>query len=251
VLIVTYHAIAAPSSPVVTTPEQLDADLSGLADAGFAFVSLDECADWLEGQKALPDRSVAITFDDAYETVASQAVPILRRQRVPATVFVIAGRIGGDNQWPGQWTSIPRMALADVTALRKMADAGVEIGSHSWSHPSLPDVPDAALSREVIESSERLAEALQVAVRHFAYPYGHRSDRERALVAKQYRTAVSTCSMLVSTGSDPHDLPRIDCHDLRVALRLRVLDRFSLRPYLAVRRGARVVRRGVEAVFRE
>jgi peptidoglycan/xylan/chitin deacetylase (PgdA/CDA1 family) len=127
-----------------------------------------------------------------------------------------------------------------------MIESGISIGSHSWSHPSLTEVDDAALQHEVIASAEQLAEKLRTPVRHFAYPYGHRSERERSVVAKHFRTAVNTCPKLVSATSPPHDLPRLDCHDLRVALRLRALDPISLRPYLALRRGARAVRRRVE-----
>jgi hypothetical protein len=97
-------------------------------------------------------------------------------------------------------------------------------------------------------SAEQLTEKLRTPVRHFAYPYGHRSERERTIVAKHFRTAVNTCPKLVSASSHPYDLPRLDSHDLRVALRLRALDPISLRPYLAMRRGARDVRRRAEAI---
>jgi peptidoglycan/xylan/chitin deacetylase (PgdA/CDA1 family) len=248
VLIVTYHAIAAPASPVATTLSQFERDLEGLASAAFTFVSLDDCADGLEGRVKTPDRSVAITFDDGYANVAALAAPVLRRLGIPATVFVIAGRIGGDNLWPGQWSSIPRMPLADLAALRAIVDAGISIGSHSSSHPSLTAVDDATLRAEVVESGDRLADLLGTPVHHFAYPYGFRNEREMLVVRGRYRTGVSSYPDIVGPNADLHDLPRIDCHDLRMALRLRVLDPAGLRPYLAIRRGARAIRRRTEAL---
>jgi hypothetical protein len=50
-------------------------------------------------------------------------------------------------------------------------------------------------------------------------------------------------------GTNPHDLYRIDCHDLRIAMRLKLFDDVALRPYLSLRRTLRVARRGAERLF--
>lgn len=243
-LIVTYHAVASPASPVCCPPAQLEQDLAGLRDAGFTFLSLDDCADWLEGRRTLPDRAIAITFDDAYASVVTQALPILVRQRVPATVFAIGARIGGDNRWPGQWESIARMPLADRAGLADLVSAGIEVGSHSWTHPLLTALEDDAASREIVDSGDRLEQLLQTRVRHFAFPYGIRGSRDIALARRRYRTAVNATPYALRSGDDPHDLHRLDSHDLGVALRLRCFP--VMRPYLAVRRGARRIRRAAD-----
>jgi peptidoglycan/xylan/chitin deacetylase (PgdA/CDA1 family) len=246
VLIVTYHAIADEPSPVCATPAQLEADIASLLEARFTLLSLDDCADWLEGRRAVPERAAAITFDDGYASVVLKALPILQRLRAPATVYAIAGRIGGDNQWSGQWRSIPSMPLADLSQLRELAAAGVAIGSHSMTHPVLTEVPSDALRDEVETSADRLEQALQVPVRHFAYPYGAGGPREIEAARKRYRTASTANSRLVDQNTDRHDLGRVDCHDLRVAVRLRCLDETRLRPYLTIRRRVRVARRRMD-----
>jgi peptidoglycan/xylan/chitin deacetylase (PgdA/CDA1 family) len=249
VLIVAYHAIAGPASPVCCPPAQFEADLLALADAGFTFVSLDDCADWLSRARELPRRSVAVTFDDAYASVFSAALPLLSRLRVPATVFVIGNRIGGDNQWPGQWRSIPSMPLADIGQLKEAAAAGISLGSHSWSHAMLTSIDDEALLDEVDASANRLEDLLCLPIRHFAYPYGVRGRREVAAAARRYRTAVNADPRPVTHESNPFDLGRIDAHDLRVALRAGMMGELTLGPYLGVRRGLRGVRRRTERVF--
>ena len=249
-LIVTYHAIIGPASPVCCPPAQLESDLAALQGAGFTFVSLDECADWLAKRKALPARSIVVTFDDGYASVVSNALPILSRFRVPGTVFVIGHRIGGDNHWPGQWKSIPRMPLADSSHLKEAIAAGLTIGSHSWSHPMLTDLDAEALQDELVASAERIEQVLQTPVQHFAYPYGIRGPREIAAARRRYRTAVNANARSIAAGADPHDLCRIDCHDVRVAIRLKLLDDLTMNPYLATRRALRVSRRGVERLFR-
>jgi peptidoglycan/xylan/chitin deacetylase (PgdA/CDA1 family) len=246
VLIVTYHAITGPASPVCCPPEQLDADLAALGDAGFSFVSLDDCADWLAGRRTMPARAVAVTFDDAYASVVTEALPVLTRMSVPATIFVIGGRIGGDNRWPGQWRSIPSMPLATLGQLREAAAAGMALGSHAWTHPALPAIDAVELQDEVVQSASRLESLLGAPVRHFAYPYGMRGRREVEAARSTYRTAVNARARAVAAGDDPCDLCRIDCHDLRVAIRLKLFASSALDPYLALRRGARVARRAAE-----
>lgn len=245
-MIVTYHALARPASPVAAPPDRLETDLLSLADAGFTFVSLDQLADRIERGDVLPPRSAVITFDDGYASVVTEGLPLLRRLRVPATVFVIAGRIGGDNQWPGQTIAVRPMPLAGLSELRDLVSAGVTLGSHSWSHPHLPALPSEALLKEINESADRIEQALQTPVRHFAYPYGERGDREIAATRLRYRTAVNAVSRQVHAGADLHDLHRLDCHDLRVAARLRLLGSPLMPTYLAARRAARGARRTLE-----
>lgn len=245
-LIVTYHAIEAPASPVCCPPELFAAHLAGLADNGFRFVTLDDCAAWLRGGDTAAPRSVVVTFDDAYRSIVTTALPLLQRYRVPAIVYAIGDRIGGDNQWPGQWPSIPRMPLADRQELAAWTAAGMSVGSHSWSHPRMTEIDDKRLSDELDASADRLEQIVDGPVRHFAYPYGNRSRREIEAARRRYITAVNAEPHLVHTGDDPHDLCRIDGHDLGLALRMGWLDPRTMGPYLALRRRLRAVRRRID-----
>ena len=244
-LIVNYHAIEPHRSAISCTAEDLRSDICGLRDAGFTFVTLDECAEWLEGRHALPARAAAITFDDGYASVASRALPVLAAQRVPSTVFVIAGRIGGDNRWPGQWPSIPTLPLVDRQALADMVAAGVAIGAHTFTHPSLPALDDAGARREIVDAADAIEHVVGRPVRHFAYPYGCRNARDIALARARYRLAVGTRAALLGSGADAADVPRVDCHDVRVALRLGLAGGRGVAPYLMVRRALRQIRRAL------
>lgn len=247
-LILAYHAIADESSPVTTSAAQLRSDLMALRQAGYRFQGLDACADWLDGKRSMPVRSVAVTFDDGYQSVARVALPLLRELDVPATVFVIAGRLGGDNGWPGQWPSVPRMPLMSAADVRATVSAGMVVGAHGWTHIALPELDGGQLAREVQDAGDHLEQISGLEVRHFAYPYGRRGARELAAVSRRYRTAVSATTGLVTPGALRYDLPRLDAHDIGVARRLRLLAPGSLGPYLAVRRQLRRIRRRAERV---
>lgn len=249
-LIVAYHALGREASPITTAPDQFAEEMQQLRDAGFTFVSLSDAARWLAGDTDLPSRGIAVTFDDGYQSVARDALPVLTRLDIPATVYVIAGRLGGDNAWPGQWASIPRMPLMEVETLRTLVASGVQIGAHSWSHPVLPALSDAALDREIEECGDRLEQLLGVPVEHYSYPYGARGPREVARVRARYLSGVSAHASLVSRTSSAADLPRLDAHDLRLALRLGLATESRLRPYLLARRLLRLGRRRLEVASR-
>lgn len=244
-LIVNYHAIEPERSVISCTPADLRGDIEGLRDAGFTFVTLDDCADWLEGRRELPRRAVAITFDDGYESVASRAVPFLAGLSIPCTVFVIAGRIGGDNRWPGQWRSIPLLPLVDRAALMDMTAAGVALGAHTFTHAVLPALNDAAARREIVAAGSAIEDLVGRPVRHFAYPYGSRGPRDMAFARERYRLSLGTRSALVASDADRMDVPRVDCHDSRIALRLGLAAGYGAAPYFTLRRTLRRVRRAL------
>ncbi len=242
-LIVTYHAIGTPASRVTAPARWLNDDVSALVDAGYALVSLDACADWLAGRLVLPARTAVVTFDDGYASLATEASPVLQRLQVPATVFVVGGRVGLDNRWPGQPTWVPGLPLVDSHMLRDLAASGVTIGSHSWTHPHLPLLDDDALEDEVVAAADRLEQMAGVPVRHLAYPYGLYGTREVAKARSRFRTAVTAMCRSVDRNSDPYALERIDAHDLHVASRLNLLGSAALTPYLTARRGLRALLR--------
>jgi len=238
-LVVTYHAVGPVPSRVTVTRDRLVEHLLALGEAGYTFVSLDAVADWLDGTHDLPSKVASVTFDDGYASVALEAMPILDSLRVPAAVFVIAGRLGQSNRWPGQPAWVPDMALLDVAGVRELDAAGMTIGSHTWSHMRLGAADDTTARQELIEAAVYLEDIVQKPVRHFAYPYGERTARDVRLASGRFRTAVTAESRAVTIGCGLHELPRLDAHDVGLASTLGLLGGRAMPPYLALRRGLR------------
>lgn len=95
--------------------------------------------------------------------------------------------------------------------LRAMSRSGHEIGSHSWSHPILPDLDDAALEVEISGSRRRIEEELGAPCPVFCYPNGSLDDRVASSVARAgYRLAVTTAHGRNVPGQDPYRLTRIE-----------------------------------------
>ncbi len=238
-LVLTYHAVGTGPAPLFVEPELLREQLDAVVASGARSLTVSELAGVLGGG-AVPEHAVALTFDDGAASVASVAAPLLAERGLRATVFCVAGSLGGSNDWGGRHQAGARFPLVTASELGELARAGIEIGSHGVEHLSLRSATDDVARREIVESKERLEQALGVPVRSFAYPYGVVGAEK--LVGETYAAACTTELTHTSAATDPLAIPRVDVHYLRNRARFR--DALAGRSgYLRARRvGARARR---------
>jgi peptidoglycan/xylan/chitin deacetylase (PgdA/CDA1 family) len=200
-----YHSIAATTDDpyrVTVSPVRFARQLHWLNDRGLRGVSVREllAATAAGREKGL----VGLTFDDGYADFVDSALPLLRRHDFTATVYVLPGRIGGENAWDGDG---PRKALLTEDGILRVAEAGMEIGSHGLRHVSLPTVDDGTLAEETRGSRDLLEEITGARVDGFCYPYGHVDDRVVAAVRDAgYRYG---CAIDPGPLTCAHALPRV------------------------------------------
>lgn len=178
---------------------------------GVEFVPASALLAWLAGAAKLPRRAAVLTFDDAYDCVAEHAFPVLARECVPFTVFVVAGLMGRTSHLYADKGGQPHRHL-DVAELRELARTGlVELGAHGVEHLDLTAASAQELEREVVESRRALEAALEAEVPYFAYPYGRRTPGVVEAVRKAgYKLAFTTeQARLVAGRADPLQLPRV------------------------------------------
>lgn len=211
VVVLCYHAVSDrwPASLAVTR-DDLRAQLGWLVGRGYRGATFSDAL------TAPPwRRTLAVTFDDAYSSVADLAYPILSDLGLPGTVFAVSDFGDGSRLlgWPGieQWHGGPHQAelrCADWTALAELADAGWEVGSHTCSHPRLTQIDDADLARELLDSRLACEAGLQRPCRSLAYPYG---DVNARVIAATREAGYEVAGSLPSrpAGSEPMDWPRI------------------------------------------
>jgi peptidoglycan/xylan/chitin deacetylase (PgdA/CDA1 family) len=185
VIVLAYHAVSANwPADLAVRPEQLHDQLDLLVRRGYRGTTFHDAV-------TLPARGkkVAVTFDDAYNSVLELADPILSSLGLIGTVFVVTDFADGEGPlcWPGidHWLAGPHhseLRGLSWSQLAGLADAGWEIGSHTLSHPRLTRLDDDALKRELRGSREACEHALRLPCRSLAYPYGD-VDRRAARAA--------------------------------------------------------------------
>ena len=167
---------------------------------------------------------VGLTFDDGYEDFLHTALPILERLSFSATVFVVAGMLGEENSWQQHSEPRPRLRLLGAKGVRKVSERGMEIGSHTLTHPRLSGLDWTKLVREVSESRQILSEIVDMPVDGFCYPYG---DLDKAAVQVVRETGYAyACATKKQVENTVYDWPRIYVGDkdssLRLGTKLRV-----------------------------
>lgn len=188
-------------------------------------------------------RLLHVTFDDAYTSI-ERVLPELERRGVPATVFVCSGYAerGAPLAVP-ELTEEAAKTPAELETmawpqLRGLAARGVEIGSHTVSHPRLPELSDDELARELQESREQIEGELDRPCPLLAYPYGEYDGRVRQAA----RSAGYTAAFALRSREwrfDPYAIPRVHL------LRGDGVVKATLKTVALVRRPARALRAGV------
>jgi peptidoglycan/xylan/chitin deacetylase (PgdA/CDA1 family) len=98
----------------------------------------------------------------------------------------------------------PEYASVTWDQLREMSRAGVEIGSHTATHPILPNISLEQVRRELMESRRRIAAEINCPVELFCYPNG---DYNNAVISEVERAGYS-CAVTVACGlNDRHTSP--------------------------------------------
>ena len=206
-VVLGYHdVVAGPEAPLEldVTVDQLRRQLLVLRRLGFTVVPLADLAARHRAGEPL-DGLAAVTFDDALAGVARHALPVLADLEVPATLFAVTTGWGTRPPWwPGAG---PTMTREELLACR---DAGLAVGAHTRTHPSLPTLDADALRREVAGSRADLEDLLGTEVDQLAYPFGHHDPavREQAAAAG-YRAAYSFLNGRVGATDDAFRLPRM------------------------------------------
>lgn len=157
----------------------------------------------------------AITFDDAFRSVYTLALPILERHQAMATLFVPTTPVDGGAPlaWDGVGHWLDTRFRAELTPMSwseigELVERGWEIGSHTCTHPRLTQCDDATLATELGRSRAVCEERLSTPCSSIAYPYGDHDDRVATAVrAAGYRAAAALPGTLRSR--DPLRWPRI------------------------------------------
>lgn len=221
-IVLTYHDVTDdPANPTEqVSPSVLRAQLSAAARWGVRFVPLAELVERLQRGESV-DRLGAITFDDALVGVYRHAVEVLSALGLPATVFVVSDRLGVEApDWhPGS------DRVMSITELREVADAGIDIESHSRTHADLPTLDGGALEHELAGSRAELSDLLGRDIEYLAYPFGHYDATVRTAARQAgYRAAFTFQAGRATPGLDPYELPRVsmwtDARRLRLAYNL-------------------------------
>ena len=229
--ILMYHQVGPaldgrPESADRVSPARFETQMQAIADAGYRVIRLATLVGAIrDGRIRELRRTVVLTFDDGYRGQFVFAYPVLRRRRLPATFFVVAGSLGSMSLFPHLTggTSLSRLPSDSAPAwlplspdeVREMAAGGMSIGSHALTHRSLGCLRPSEQSFEARASKVILEHEIGDRVDQFAYPFGSPAygdldpAAEETLDANGYAAACTTVVGRAGESSDRLALPRV------------------------------------------
>ena len=202
--ILTYHSVGTRSHEMNVSVDAFRTQMAWLREHA-RLVSLVESVNAGDG--------VSITFDDGYADNLLNAAPILTAFGIPATVFVVAGALGGYLPHDGA-SDDARILTRDE--LKRLYASGIGIGSHTMHHARLSSIPESEQREELSRSKTVLEEIIEAPVDTLAYPYGALLDYTSAsmLLAREcgYGLACSNRFGAHTANADRWAIRRVCIH---------------------------------------
>ncbi len=240
--ILTYHSIDDSGSVVSTSPSTFKEQMRYLNEAAFRVMPVEDVVAYLTSNAPLPERAVAIAFDDGYQSVFTEAYPVLKQYGFSATVFLITNYCGRHNDWPGNLSTLDRRPLLSWPEIQELRRNGIELGAHTRNHPDLTRLSRREIEEEIAHSKHEIEDRTGRSVATFAYPYGRHNSEVRDVVREHFEGACSANLGRVSSDCDPFLLRRFDMYYLSQPVLFRKLQTTELGAYLQLRQALRSLR---------
>jgi peptidoglycan/xylan/chitin deacetylase (PgdA/CDA1 family)/thiamine kinase-like enzyme len=148
---------------------------------------------------------IHITFDDGYQDVIENALPLLEKENIPATMFALsnsqkANRLELDNDLP----------IINYDQIRVLIKRGWEIGSHTRTHANLAMINESELENEIVKSKLELEQNLKRPIKYLAYPKGIYSAKVMDIARKAgYEAAFTVEGFGLKNDTNKMKLSRI------------------------------------------
>lgn len=208
-VILQYHHVSdnTPKSTSIS-PKQFKRHLQYLAEHEFNVIPLPKLVNALQNQQALPDKTVVITFDDAYSNIMSQAKPILDEYNFPYTIFVNPKLINSSTS--------PYLSWQQLKHLAELPNQQVTIANHglihdSFARPAQNTNHEAWFNKQTQDllTAEALIEKhTGQAWKYFAYPYGEYTHELQTWLKQNNFIAFTQQSGAVGLHTDLTIIPR-------------------------------------------
>jgi peptidoglycan/xylan/chitin deacetylase (PgdA/CDA1 family) len=239
-LVLCYHSVSDEwSHPLAVRRRAFERQLASFRRRGFRPITAKELTD---GARS----GLHVTFDDAYRDILD-AVPVLEGLGLHATVFAATSfaRTGRPLDVPelaAQAAAQPeRIQTMNWDELRELAERGVEIGSHTVTHPHLTRLSDAEVQRELADSRAEIEDELGRPCTLLAYPFGEHDARVQD-IAQRCGYAAAFALWAGSSPGRRYALPRIDIYRRDSLLRATLKTSFLKPPASALLARARRLR---------
>ena len=203
VAVFVYHRFGENDYPSTNIRiNQFKKHLDELTKNNYNVVSTEEIVDALINNKDLPEKTVALTIDDAFFSIYKRAWPLLKEKKLPFTIFVSTGPLKSNSKNYMNWEQI-----------KEMDSHGVTIGHHTKNHLHLVTKEKEEIISEIEEANNDFLKNLGYVPDIFAYPYGEYSSEVKQITKSYFKAAFGQQSGGIYNGIDIFELPRYSLNE--------------------------------------
>lgn len=202
---IMYHSVyETKNNDYVVSPSKFEQDLKYIVDNNFNSVFISEVIDYNEGKKELPDKPIAITFDDGYYNNYTKVLPLLEKYKVKATINLVGEFCDRDNEIKQHnfhsclnWKQVEEMSKSPYIEFQNHSNSLHHItydkeGVKKCSYESIDEYA-VRLVADAKECENKIFDATKKSTNVFAYPFGAFSSESNEILSSVGYKAFLTC----------------------------------------------------------
>ena len=205
ITVLMYHRVGDNKYPSTSISVKLfEEHIKYLVEKDIEVLPITELSRYLRNEISLPKKSVFITFDDAYKSFFQNGFPILKKYKLPFSVFVSSNFISESKE----------SDFMSWSMLKELSESNGLILNHSKSHESLIGVDTQTLKTEIEQNQTEIEKKIGKQPKIFSYPYGESSEYiEEVIKLLDYEIAFSQHSAPIHLNQNIYRLPRYALND--------------------------------------
>lgn len=219
--ILLYHRIASVSNDPIglcVTPSSFEKHLIFLKE-NYNILPLSKLSERITNG-TLEGNEAAITFDDGYQDNFKNALPLLEKYSIPATIFITTAMLGqkAGFEWDKEYSEIDRGTFLSVQEIQALAKHPlIEIGAHTDTHVRLSNLSKAEQLIEILKSKNIIEDIIEVKIGAFAYPFGRIHDynqmSKQALQQSGFTYGYSNIQSFARHTKQRYSIPRLNIRE--------------------------------------
>ncbi len=205
ITVLMYHRLGDDKYPSTSISQELfEEHIKYLIEENIKVLPITELSRYLKKEIHLPNKTVFITIDDAYKSFFQNGFPILKKNKLPFSIFVSSNYVSNAEE----------SDFMSWSMLREVSDSNGLILNHSKSHESLVGIDIQILKKEIEQNQIEIEKNIGKQPKIFSYPYGESSESVEEVVKRlNYEIAFSQHSAPIHLNQNKYRLPRYALND--------------------------------------
>ena len=184
--ILMYHSIGSSKNNLTVSIDNFERQMSFMKRNNYKSISFKNLNNLNYNYKYF-----IITFDDGYEDVYDNALPIMKKFGYHGICYFVTGLIGGHNIWDKNLQDYNELKLMNIEKIRSWLNKGMDIGAHSSTHINLTNLDFLKKKIEIETPKKYFKDMFSLDLDSFSYPFGKFDDECINLVRSNYNFAVT------------------------------------------------------------